>query len=499
MGSVRLKTFPRTFWAANLMELFERAAYYGLNSVLAVYLKAQVDQGGLGFDVEAVGFLQSIIYAATYVIPILGGALADLYGYRRMLMVAFAFLSTGYLLAGYATAYAWVFLCLLVMASGAGLFKPIISGTIARTTNQENSAFGFGLYYWAINLGATAAPLVVTWLRGAFSFRAVFIASACYTAFLYIPALCLYREPPAAGPPRRLGESLRGAAEVLADSRFMLMVVVYSGFWVLYFQQFGTILFYLTDFVDRVPVDRFIDWGLGWFHVAPGSVRFAEEHVTVINGLTIILLQIVISWLVKERRALPVMVSGMALGAVGFLLLALSPNGWVFVAGMVVFSIGEMTAHPKYYSLVGSVAPPDRKAVYMGYAFLYGVFGALLGSNLGAVLYQRMLLPWKGKPEAAGQAARLWSLFALLDLVSAAGLWLFMKKFGPDTPESRRGARRVMIFVYTLIWFLGLGFLFFGLGWFGQPPAVKTIVQASIFLLLGTGGVFLTLRGSNRV
>src|SRR5512136_364515 len=130
--------FPRTFWVANVMELFERAAYYGMNSVLAVYLTGAVAEGGLGFAEQSVGFLQSIVYAMTYVLPILGGALADRYGYRRMLMVAFSFLACGYFAAGYMSTYALVFLALLVMATGAGLFKPIISRTVARPTDEPN-------------------------------------------------------------------------------------------------------------------------------------------------------------------------------------------------------------------------------------------------------------------------------------------------------------------------------------------------------------------------
>ena len=85
------------------MELFERAAYYGMNSVLAVYLTGAIADGGLGFTEQSVGFLQSIVYAMTYVLPILGGALADRYGYRRMLMVAFSLLATGYFAAGYSS------------------------------------------------------------------------------------------------------------------------------------------------------------------------------------------------------------------------------------------------------------------------------------------------------------------------------------------------------------------------------------------------------------
>jgi dipeptide/tripeptide permease len=47
------------------MELFERAAYYGLNSVLAIYLTDKVSDGGLGFSEESVGFLQALVYALT--------------------------------------------------------------------------------------------------------------------------------------------------------------------------------------------------------------------------------------------------------------------------------------------------------------------------------------------------------------------------------------------------------------------------------------------------
>ena len=137
MSKVKASPFPRTFWTANVMELFERGAYYGMNSVLAIYLTTSVAEGGLGASEQSVGFLQGIVYALTYVLPILGGALADRYGYRRMLLVAFSFLTAGYFAAGYMSSYALVFLALAVMATGAGLFKPIISGTIARSHRRD--------------------------------------------------------------------------------------------------------------------------------------------------------------------------------------------------------------------------------------------------------------------------------------------------------------------------------------------------------------------------
>jgi POT family proton-dependent oligopeptide transporter len=480
-----LRDFPRTFWIANLMELFERAAYYGLNSVLGAYLVIAVAEGGPGFSKDDVGLLQGIVYAATYVFPILGGALADRYGYRRMLLLAFSLLAAGYFAAGYQSTYALVFLALLVMATGSGLFKPIISGTVARTTDERTSAVGFGIYYWTINVGAFIAPLVVSVLKG-FSWQAVFTASAAYCAAMLLPATVLFREPLRPESTKRLKDVLAGAVEVLGDARFMLMIVVYSGFWILYFQNFGTVLWYLQAFIDRAPVSAAVTSALHAVGL-PWTFTFDVEHVTAINAGTIILLQVLVSKLVARRPALPTMVAGMLIGAGGFVLLASSFNPWVFVAGIAVFSIGEMTTHPRYYSFVGLIAPEDRKAVYMGYAFLYGVFGSLLGSNIGAFLYTRMVEPVVGTAAAGERTTWFWLIFAILDVVAALGLLLFAYRFGEDTAETRRKAQRAMVIVYTLIGVLGLGFLYSALRM--SPVQYGTIVRAAIFIALGTAGL----------
>jgi dipeptide/tripeptide permease len=184
-----LKSFPRTFWIANMMEFFERGAYYGLNSVLAIYL---VDV--LGFRQQEVGLLQGFVFALTYILPIIGGALGDRLGYRKILLVAFSLLTIGYFAAGNFDSYGLIFLFLLIMATGSGLFKPIITGTVARTTTKETSGFGFGVYYWCINLGALVAPLFVSWIKG-FSWRYVFFASALWCLLMLIPSLFLYKDP----------------------------------------------------------------------------------------------------------------------------------------------------------------------------------------------------------------------------------------------------------------------------------------------------------------
>ena len=480
-----VKSFPRVFWVANVMELFERAAYYGMNSVLAVYLSNTVADGGLGFSEQSVGFMQSIVYALTYVVPILGGALADRYGYRRMLLVAFSFLTAGYFIAGNMSAYAAVFSSLLFIAVGAGLFKPIISGTLAQSTTEENSGFGFGIYYWMINVGAFLAPLLVSYLKG-FSWSYVFIASSVYCALMLLPTIFVYRDPARTSPVKSLQAVLRSAAMVLGDARFMLMIFVYSGFWILYYQNFGSILWFLRDFIDATPVNAlFRSFGV--------PLDFGAEHVTVINAGIIILLQVGVSRIVKNVRPLPTMIAGMFIGAVGFFLLAFAVNIWIFIAGIAVFSLGEMTAHPKYYSYVGLVAPADKKAIYMGYSFLYGVIGSLIGSNLGCVMYETMLKPVMHTADVFAVSRTFWLLFVALDIAGAVGLLAYNRAFALDTPKANADARKIMIGIYGCL--LAAGAWFFLSSLRGPEVAYKTLVQAVIMVLIGIGGLLVSFTG----
>ena len=151
-----LKDFPFTYWVAIIFEFFERGSYYGVMSILSVYMTDQ-----LGFAKTDVGLIKGTIQPLLYFLPILTGAIADRMGYRRTLMVAFSLLGIGYFLTSQVTEYSVVFLSLIIMGLGAGTFKPVISGTIAKVTDERTSTLGFGIFYWSINLGAFLFPMFV--------------------------------------------------------------------------------------------------------------------------------------------------------------------------------------------------------------------------------------------------------------------------------------------------------------------------------------------------
>ena len=413
------RSFPPVFWVVVLMEFFERGSYYGLLSVLSVYMVEDLSTGGLGFTKGQAGLINSTFRPVLYVLPIVAGAIADRFGYRRSLLVAFTLLSMGYAVSGQVTSYWLVFGSLVLMAIGAGIFKPIIAGTIARSTNESNSGLGFGIFYWSINLGAFLFPLVlVDYLRrNGFPWSSVFTASAIGTGVMLLPTLLLYKEPPKPESTKTLLQVLQGAVSVLKDWRFVSMIVIYSGFWILYFQMFDTVLWYLKAHVDMTPVDVGINGVLSMLGIA-WRFKFDAQHVTVMNAGTIIALQLIISTVVKKWRALPTMIGGIALGTFGFVLLSLSQSPWVFLAGIVVFSVGEMTAHPKFISYVGLIAPEDKKATYMGYSFLYGVIGSSVGGYTGAKLYEHFV-------DGLKQPQALWLVFVMIGVVTMGGLLMY--------------------------------------------------------------------------
>ncbi|HOJ37742.1 MAG TPA: MFS transporter [Ignavibacteriales bacterium] len=537
MNKATKTKFPFIFWLVIFFEFIERGSYYGVMSVLSVYFTEI-----LNFSKQDVGIIKSTIQPILYFLPIVAGALADKYGYRKTLMVAFTFLGIGYLLTSQVTSYALVFIFLCVMALGAGTFKPIISGTIAKVTDETNSSLGFGIFYWSINLGAFIVPLVIVPILKSISWNYILIFAGVSTGLMIIPTILFYKDVETKQQTTEkkdllktianafeityspvillyhlyrksntyqyiitiflglfLGYSLylyfrlsvyvlfyivfliilsfvrlifkgyenqNSSAKLYAmifyalgfivilsfaptiyakilssviyltvlslnlieindkekfvdHAKFLSLIGIYSGFWVLYFQMFDSVLWYVRDYVDAAQLNNFVNGiiasvglNLQW--------QFDIEHVTVINAFTIILLQLIISKIVANFKALPTMMAGIMLGTIGMFLLSLSASIWVFMLGIFIFSIGEMTAHPKFISYIGQIAPVERKAMYMGYIFLYGVIGSSIGGVLGANLYVIFVDQMK-------QPNILWLIFSSIGLITVIGLYLFNK------------------------------------------------------------------------
>ena len=386
-----VKSFPRTFWVANTMELFERWAYYGMFAVLSVYLTDPVSKGGLGFSQEQRGVMQAIVTAILYLLPILGGAIADRFGYRKVLVAAFVTLASGYFAMGQFHAYAPVFISFLVVAVGGAIFKPIIVATVSKTTAKGSETLGFGIFYMIVNIGGFIGPWAASKMRD-INWEYVFIMCSA-VIIVNLVLLFFYKEPAKEQKEKEtlsqaLNQIVKNTVIVLKDTKFVMFLLIMVGFWIMYMQLFFTVPVYITQWVDTTVIYQklgFLQPVFGSVDEGTGLIR--PEMMINIPAFTIILFQVIISNRVASIKPIRTMIIGIVVVALAFLQMRYYVNGWFIGLSLITLAFGEMASSPRIQEYISSIAPKEKVALYMGYSFLPLAGGNLLGGLLSGKLY----------------------------------------------------------------------------------------------------------------
>jgi dipeptide/tripeptide permease len=377
-GFKKLKQgFHPTFWVANGMELFERLAYYGQQIVFMIYMRNK-----LGFTEAEAGQLSGLFGGLIYLLPILGGTLADKWGFRRAFNIAFSVLALGYFLIGsvgmsiFSGIYDdyslyWVMVVFLVLTAFGGSFiKPSVLGTVAITTNEKTKSLGFAIYYWLVNAGAMIGPTIAYFVRDSLGNEFVYMVSAFSCLAMLIVNMLLYKEVKSGGTEvvESMGKKIANLFVVLANVKFMIFLLIYSLYWIIFWQEFIIIPYYITDFINpAAPYEIIQSWsGAG----------------------AIILLQIPINRLTKKIPTRQAILLGFALSSLIWIIIGIFPSIPTIAAGIVAFSIGEMIQAPRYYEYISEIAPPGQQGLFQGYAFLPIAIARFVGDPLGGWLYQ---------------------------------------------------------------------------------------------------------------
>ena len=378
--------FHPTFWVANGMELFERLAYYGQQIVFMIYLRNK-----LGFTETEAGQLSGIFGGLIYLLPILGGTLADKWGFRRAFNIAFSILALGYFLIGsvgmaaFAGVYSnfnlyWLLMIFLVFTAFGGSFiKPSVLGTVAVTSKEETKSLGFAVYYWLVNIGAMLGPTIAYFVRDSFGNAFVYMVSSISCLAMLIVNLILYKEVKSTRTVvvESLGKKIANLFIVLANVKFMIFLLIYSLYWIIFWQEFIIVPYYVTDYINaNAPYEILQSWaGAG----------------------AIILFQIPLNRLTKNIPTRSAIVLGFAISSLIWLIIGIYPSIPTIAAGIVAFAVGEMIQAPRYYEYISEIAPPGQQGLFQGYAFLPIAIARFVGDPIGGWLYQTSKA--SGKPE----------------------------------------------------------------------------------------------------
>jgi POT family proton-dependent oligopeptide transporter len=404
--------------------------------VLGIYL---VDHLGIRPDVY--GVVYGVSTAALYFLPLLAGALADRFGYKPALVIAFATLAAGYALLGATRSFPLICVALGLIAVGGSIVKPTVSGTVARTTEEGTTRpVGFGLYYLMVNAGGLIGPVIAAQVRNRTEFRYVFLVSALSCALMLVPSLAAYREPVTAeerASGKSVGRVLADMVLVLGNWRFVLLLVIFSGFWGMIEVLFAFMPIYVQSFCNLPAVELAIDHIVP---ITPWAGHWLNPEVFVsLDALLIVLLQAPISAATRRWGTLTALLVGTAVGTASWALPAISAHAGIVALGIVVWSVGEMVCAPRFFEYCGTIAPSDQVSVYLGYSFLAIFLANLYAPPWAGFLYQRFIT----NRVHAHLAPRLVPFFGgvmVLGALAVVGLALYAWLVASPRAEPRRPA-----------------------------------------------------------
>ena len=451
--------FERPFWIANLSEIFERLSYYGAFASLALYL-----QGRLNFSTEQTGTLTGIFGGMVWFLAIFGGAVADRIGFRRALSTAYLILAVAYFLIG-SIAAPWlapvrnavplglfVGVILILPALGISLVKPCVVGTTARASKETVRSIGYSIYYTMVNIGGAAGPYFASWAHRNLGVENVYRVAALSVFAMFFVVLLFFREPRKTGdaPPPSIATVARNFCVVLGNarlvlpvlaaalalrlaeffypalsvpwwiwagllllvlvgiSRFMWFLAIFTGYWVVFWQQYISLPGYIHGYI---------------------SSNADVEMILVTDGLTVICLTLAVNFLTQKIPAFQAVILGTLITSASWLILAFSPTVVGAILSLFVLALGEIIQSPRYYEYISRLAPPGQQGTYMGFAFLPIGIGSLIGGWFGGTVVHRF-------GEVEHQPARIWFCVTAVGVVTAVLLWIYDKAVGAGSESA---------------------------------------------------------------
>ena len=440
--------FPSSFWSANTIELFERAAYYAMASFVVIYL------GQLGFGDYWPSLINSFLWGLVYFLPILSGTISDQIGFKRALLIAFVLVSAGYFGLGYpvwlggqdlleapgheitATLGSILPVCLGVLFVGVGgsFVKPVIAGTVQKTAGTRR-ALGFAIFYMVINIGSLVGRFVSYNVRRAqgFNLSSIFLVSAIAAVVAFLLVVFLFKDPDVEmgitekKQPKPVGRILIDMVKVLGNPRFTIFIIITSGFYFIYTQVYNLLPLYTRKTVELTPAMDI------YTAANPFVIVTCQLLITKIFGklppVKSILVGIIIIASSMLINIFPLYMDGGVTRIVGNDLIPLGSLFVILTVAMIAF--GELFKSAKMYEYIASFAPKGQEGLFQGYSNLPMALGSILGGFGGAYIFNGIMcknateLPNKLLQLDPKQATTGWVLLASCGFIAALCMFAY--------------------------------------------------------------------------
>ena len=414
--------FPRVFWVANTIEILERFAYYGIYFGFGIYMEY------LGYSKGQLGFVQTIFLLFSYTIPLISGTFADRYGFKKVLIVSYLAYLPSILLLILTKSFSGIALTMLSIGLAAGIFKPLVSGTVRAVTDSSNKTLGFGIFYLMVNIGASFGPIIAGKLR-AISWNYAFMAAAISIGVMLLITILFYKEPKRELTNITLKDKFKDIVIALSDYKFALFLLLLGlFFWIPFWAFFNLAAIYIDRSLDTARLFENIRSVLGsgvanFLSHEEGGVRKLLGETIAHTGWIIMLLQLFVSKAAEKYKGMPTFLFGLLIMSIGYIVIGIAnlTVPAIVILGIVIFALGEMISSPRIQEYITWIAPKEKAGLYMGCNFLATGIGAFSG-----LIYT----PLYGHFRSLGHPEWVWYTLAGHTLLGIAALYIFTKILG---------------------------------------------------------------------
>lgn len=356
--STILKKYPRQFWLVSLIMLLA----WLFHSLIWPYLMLYISQR-LGEPLSSVAWLMTLNAAVGMVTTFMGGAIADRFGRKGVMVFSLIFSALGWFLFRAAGTLPVFALLLVVTGASTPLYRLASDAMVADLIPEANRLDAYSVLRMGNNFGVVLGPAIGGYLASisyGITFGVIGVGFGLIAVFV---TLLIIETKPASGKPVVVTAPASGGyLRIFKDRVFMVMMGAYT------LNRISTSILWLLLAV----------YAKQNFGVSEKMFGF----IPMTNALMVVLFQLVVTRQVNRFRAETAMTTGALIYAIAIFCVAFGSGFWWFWLCMVAATIGEMILVPTTTTFTASLAPEDMRARYMSlYALTWGI-----GTGLGPLL-----------------------------------------------------------------------------------------------------------------
>jgi MFS family permease len=406
------REFPRKFWFVVIVSFVDHVGGTLLFPFFSLYIT-----GRFGVGMTQAGLILGLFSLFGLVGGMIGGALTDRFGRRKLILFGLVFSALSTLTLGLVNDFNLLIPLAVVIGLLSDIAGPAHNAMIADILTEKQRQEGFGILRVVNNLAWIIGPTIGGVIAGR-SFFALFVIDAvisCCVAVLFYFTISETQPELQVGQEREgVLATFKGYGQVLRDWAYMAFLLAGILMGLVYQQMYNSLSVYLRD-MHGIQTQ-----GYGFLMSS--------------SAITVILFQFWVTRKIKTKAPFLLMALGTLFYMVGFTMFGFVSAYWLFVAAVVIITIGEMVIMPTMQTLAANFAPVDMRGRYMAVFGLLWALPATIGPSAAGVILDNF------NPNL------LWYIGGVLCIVSALGYYTLhlrlggQPRFAPATAEAEDAA-----------------------------------------------------------